>query len=100
MSPLRRTLETAVGAFGGGPALNGDAAAAGPLMVAMEEVPQARLLDLASSEPCAGYWYAGGAALLDHHFPVVAAPPGSDRQCHCSRKALEPQFHLINFRTK
>ena len=44
VSPLRRTLETAVGVFGGGPVLNGDAVAAELLMVAMEEVPQARVL--------------------------------------------------------
>ena len=40
MSPLRRTLETAVGAFGGGPVLNGNAAAAELLMLAMEKVPE------------------------------------------------------------
>ena len=45
VSPLRRTLETAVSVFGGGPVLNGDAAAAELLMVAMEDVPEVRCSD-------------------------------------------------------
>ena len=51
VSPLRRTLETAAGIFGGGPVLNGDAAAAELLMVAMEEKPQASGLAHTSSGP-------------------------------------------------
>ena len=43
VSPLRRTLETAVGVFGGGAVLNGDAAASELLMVAMENVPEVRV---------------------------------------------------------
>ncbi len=51
VSPLRRTLETAIGVFGGGPVLNGDAAAAELLMVAMEAVPQASGRAPAASDP-------------------------------------------------
>ena len=69
VSPLRRTLETAVGVFGGGPVLNGDAAAGELLMVAMEETPQARMPGLNSSvcAPSAGsesHWRPAAPHLL------------------------------------
>ena len=98
MSPLRRTLETAAGIFGGGPVLNGDAAAAELLMIAMEEEPQVAVCCLL--EPCAvcalvcgprriaavlGTWALGGVykalhlhvRALETHVSLVTKPCGA-----------------------